>query len=122
MRAVALVVMCGCSFAGVRGPARTADPPTDPAKVHCTESALLPNLDALGGAAAISVIGGGVILEHTSDDGEPEHFTKYYAGPLLAVAIAYFWSASFGTDRTERCTEVRERAGATRRVVAPITP
>lgn len=115
-------MVTGCSFAGVRGPARTVEPPTDPSAIHCTESGVLPALDALGGAAAISVIGGGILLEHTSEDGEPEHFTAYYAGPLLAVAIAYFWSASFGTDRITRCTELKEQASQVRAIVRPVTP
>jgi hypothetical protein len=121
-RALVVVVLAGCSFVGVRAPARTTEPAKDPAAVHCSDSGILPALDALGGAAAISVIGGGVLLEHTSDDGEPEHFTRNFAGPLLAVAIAYFWSASFGTDRIERCSELKEQAATVQTIVRPITP
>src|SRR5688572_27664634 len=91
--------LAGCSFAFVRAPARLSEPPTDPAAVKCNDSGLFPTLDALGGAAAISVAGGGVILEKGSEDGEPENFTAYYAGPLLAVAIVYWAAATFGTNR-----------------------
>ena len=81
---------------------------------------MLPALDALGGAAALGVMGGGILLEQTSEDGEPEHFTLYYAGPLLAVAIVYFASATFGTNRVSRCTELRESAVRVRDAVRPI--
>ena len=103
----------GCSFVGVRGPKLTepvdaAGNPIDPKTIHCTESDILPALDALGGAGALAVAGGGIILEKTSDDGSPKHFTAYYAGPLVALAVLFFYSASFGTDRVSRCTELKE--------------
>lgn len=121
MRSVALVLVAGCSFVGVRGPARTAgQPPGDPGSIKCTESDVLPALDALGGAVALGVMGGGILLEQTSEDGEPENFTLYYAGPALAVAIAYFWSASYGTSRVSRCTELKEQLSKVKEAVRPI--
>ena len=121
MRSVALVLVAGCSFVGVRGPSRTAsDPPGDPSSIKCTQSDVLPALDALAGAAALGVMGGGILLEQTSDDGEPEHFTLYYAGPALAVAVAYFWSASYGTARVSRCTELKEQLAKVKEAVRPI--
>jgi hypothetical protein len=121
MRSVALVLVAGCSFVGVRGPTRTASsPPGDPSSIKCSESDVLPALDALAGAAALGVMGGGILLEQTSEDGEPEHFTLYYAGPALAVAIAYFWSASYGTTRVSRCTELKEDLARVKDAVRPI--
>jgi len=121
MRSVALVLLAGCSFVGVRGPSRTASSsPTDPSSIRCTTSGVLPAIDALAGAAALGVMGGGILLEQTSDDGEPEHFTLYYAGPALAVAIIYFSAANFGTKRVSRCTEAKEQASLVQDAVRPI--
>jgi len=98
------------------------EPPTDPGAIKCNDSGVLPAIDAIGGAAAISVMGGGIILEQTSEDGEPEHFTLYYAAPLLALAIVYFSSASFGNNRITRCSELKEAASRVRSMVLPIEP
>lgn len=75
--------------------------------VRCTDSDTLPALDALGGAAAIAVAGGGFIIEQTSETGDLHNFTKYYAGPLVIAAILYFVATSVGTNRVERCHEAR---------------
>jgi hypothetical protein len=121
MRSVALVLVAGCSFVGVRGPTRAiTDSPGDPRSIKCSESDVLPALDALAGAAALGVMGGGILLEKTSEDGEPENFTLYYAGPALAVAIVYFWSASYGTTRVSRCTEIKEQLAKVKEAVRPI--
>ena len=120
MRSAALaVLLAGCSFVGVRGPSGKIDPDTtDRRSIKCTESDVLPALDAIGGAAALLAAGGGIILEHTSDDGEPKHFTLYYAGPLVALAIVYFSSGTFGTNRISRCSELREAKST----IIPVTP
>lgn len=112
MRILALVVVLatGCSYAFVRAPKHMDPPPTDPRQVRCNDSALFPSLDALGGAAALSVAGAGVILEQTSETGRADNFTKFYAAPLLALAIVYFYSGSFGTDRISKCQELKETA------------
>ena len=107
------VLFTGCSFVGVRAPTQTepfdaSGAPLDPKTIKCTDSDILPAIDALGGAAALAVAGGGVILEHTSDDGSPQHFTAYYMTPLIAVAVAYFYAAQWGTDRVSRCTDLKE--------------
>jgi hypothetical protein len=125
VRLLCLVLVAGCSFVGVKKPRSALDPKTgalDPASVRCSDSGVLPALDALGGAAAIAAIGGGVILEHSSDSSTYNNFSYYYAPPLLAVAIAFFWSASFGTDRIEQCEELEQQARETRQIVRPITP
>src|SRR5688572_18889673 len=98
-----LLVLGGCSFVGVRGPSDRVG--ALPAKLSCTESPLLPSLDAAGGALAFAVAGAGVILEQASDNNEPENFTKYYAGPLVAAGILYFIAASFGNTRITWCTD-----------------
>lgn len=114
-------VATGCSFALVRGPSdRIGLLPDDPAKLKCSDSSLFPGLDALAGAAAIAVAGGGVVLEQTSEDGKPENFTKYYAGPLVVLGIIYFVSASFGNRRITWCSDARERIIKARDSVRPI--
>ncbi|MCX5743447.1 MAG: hypothetical protein NT062_13215 [Proteobacteria bacterium] len=86
-------------------------PGTDPSTVHCSTSAALPSLDAIGGAAAIAASAGGTLYEGVSDNADFKNFKYYYALPLLAVGIAYMWSASYGTDHVEACTEYKEKAG-----------
>lgn len=119
--AVLAVLATGCSFVGVRGPSnRVGLVPEDPDDLTCTESTLLPSLDALGGALAISVAGGGIIIEQTSDEGDLEDFTKLYAGPLVALGILYFVSASWGNNRITWCTDARERSIKARDAIRPV--
>jgi hypothetical protein len=121
MRATGLLALLGaCSFVGVRGPSdRVGIVPDDPAKVKCTDSTLFPSIDALGGAAAAAVAVGGIVLEKSSDDGKPEHFTSYYAGPLAVLSIVYFYAASWGNNRITWCTDAKERAEANRQARLP---
>jgi hypothetical protein len=105
---LALVCATGCSFVGVRGPVGYGnEPAADPSTVKCTDSDVLPTLDAIGGAAALAVGGGGFIIEQTSSSGDLHNFTKYYAGPLVVASIIYFISTSFGTNRVQRCRAVK---------------
>ena len=116
-----VALVAGCSFVGVRGPgSRVGLLPEDPADLKCSESSLFPSLDALGGAAAIGIAGGGIVLEQTSEDGKPENFTKYYAAPIVALAIVYFVSASYGNNRITWCTDARERILKARDGVRPV--
>jgi hypothetical protein len=125
MRSIALLALLGtgCSFVAVRGPSQRVEVlPSDGTPLKCTESGLFPVLDTAGGVAAVSVAAGGVLLEQTSEDGEPENFTKYYAGPLVLVAIAYFVSATYGNTRVTWCTDVNERLRKPGERVIPINP
>ncbi len=104
---IALVCSSGCSFFGVQGPLSAASEVAPDPTAQCTESDTLPAIDALGGAAALAVAGGGFIIEQTSNTGELHNFTTYYAGPLVVAAILYFVSTSVGTNRVERCHEAK---------------
>ncbi len=104
---VALVCITGCSFFGVQGPLSVGSEVAPDPGARCTDSDTLPALDAIGGAAALAVAGGGFIIEQTSDSGDLHNFTKYYAGPLVVAAILYFVSTSVGTTRVERCREAK---------------
>ena len=111
---VALVCATGCSFVGVRGPAHVgSEPAADPSTVHCTDTDALPALDAVGGAAALAVAGGGFIIEQTSSTGDLHNFTKYYAGPLVVASIIYFIASGYGTNRVEQCREAKGEGIAT---------
>jgi hypothetical protein len=102
------VTVSGCSFIAVRGPVHTTETIQDPALVKCTESSLLPSLDAVAGVIAAGGSIFGTIVDQTNSSTHlPDHFTAYYAGPLLALGIAYLWSASFGTDRVEACHDAK---------------
>jgi hypothetical protein len=124
MRAATLLaLLCACSFVGVRGPSdRVGIVPDDPAKVKCTESTLFPTIDSIGGAGALIVAGAGVVLEQTSEDGKPEHFTRYYAGPLALLSIAYFYAASWGNERITWCSDAKERAANNRDQIRSVPP
>jgi hypothetical protein len=125
MRSIALLALLGtgCSFFAVRGPSQRVEVlPSDGTIIKCTESGLLPVLDTAGGVAAVSVAVAGVIAEQTSDDGDPENFTRYYAGPLALAAIAYFISATYGNTRVTWCTDANERLRKPDERVLPVNP
>jgi|LNFM01.2.fsa_nt_gb hypothetical protein len=115
MRSLALVLalaVTGCSFIGVRGPnERVGRPPKRREDLNCTTSAALPGLDGLAGTAAIGAAGIGTLFEQVSEDGEPDGFTKYAAGPLFVGALVLFISASFGNTRVTWCSDAKDRAG-----------
>jgi hypothetical protein len=103
---LAIVCASGCSFFGVRAPNVVgSDPPINPS-IDCTDSDTLPSIDAVGGAAALAVAGGGFIIEQTETN-TLHNFTKYYMGPLVAVALVYFIATGYGTNRVERCRAVK---------------
>lgn len=115
MRSLALVLALattGCSFVGVRGPnERMSRAPQRREDLTCTTSSVLPGLDGLAGTAALGAAGIGTLFEQVSEDGEPEGFTKYAAGPLFVAAVTLFISASFGNTRVTWCTDAKDRAG-----------
>lgn len=123
--AAALVLTSGCSFALVRGPSeRVSILPASDRDLKCTDSTLFPSLDALAGAAAAAVAGGGIVIEQTSDanDKKLENFTKYYAGPIVVGAIVYFVSAGFGNKRVTWCSDAHERMIKAQSEIRPIDP
>jgi hypothetical protein len=125
MRSLALLALLGsgCSFFAVRGPSQRIDVlPSDGQPIKCTESILIPTLDTAGGVAAVSIAGIGVLVEQTSEDGKPENFTRYYAGPLALAAIAYFVAATYGNTRVTWCTDVNDRIRKPTERVIPINP
>jgi hypothetical protein len=125
MRSIALFALLGtgCSFFLVHGPTQRIEVlPSDTSHVDCTESSLMPVLDTAGGVAAMSAAGVGILVEQTSDDGKPENFTKYYAGPLAVVAVAYFIAASRGNTRVTWCSDANERLRKPGERVTPVNP
>jgi hypothetical protein len=95
-----------CSFVFVHGPDTTAANPQATAK-GCTDSTLVPSIDALAGVLAIAGAGGGEIVDH-----ETSHTIHDYelvlALPLLTVGIAYLIAASHGTSAVENCHAATE--------------
>lgn len=103
--------VAACSFVGVSGPSeRVPHAPKRPEDLKCAEDSILPSLDALGGAFAMSAAVGGVFAEQLSEDGEPDGFTKYYAGPLLVLSIVYLVAAGHGNERITWCTDAKDRS------------
>ena len=118
MRLLALALACttACSFVGVSGPAeRISFAPRNPDDLKCQEDSILPSLDALGGAFAMSAAVAGVFAEQLSEDGEPENFTAYYAGPLAVIGIAYLIAAGYGNSRITWCSDAKQRSREGRR-------
>ena len=115
------VCLVACSFVGVSMPTVEAGAtPGAPRTIHCSESSVLPALDAVGGALALSGAAVGVFREQFKDSEKPEHFSLFYAGPLVVLAITYWYSAAFGTARVSRCSQLKEEAAQVREVVRPI--
>jgi hypothetical protein len=127
MRARPIAVACacalgGCSFIAVRGPVHShaATPIQDPSLIRCTDSAVLPSLDAVTGSLGVgAALFGGIVDQTSAHTDLPDHYTRDFAGPLLAIGIAYLWSASFGTDRVEACVDAKA-AVIPKAVVVPI--
>ncbi len=118
---IVAVCLAACSFVGVRTPVVEPGPTPDaPKTIRCSDGSILPALDAIGGAVAMSAAATGVFREQFKDAEKPAHFTAYYAGPLVAIAIAYWYSASFGTSRVSRCAQLKDDAAQIREAVRPI--
>jgi hypothetical protein len=121
--ALGLLLATGCSFVLVKGPSERIDMlPQGVTHIDCAESSLVPLVDTVAGVAAISAAGVGILVEQTSDDGKPENFTKYYAGPLAVAAIVYLVSASRGNTRVTWCSDANDRLRKPDERVVPITP
>jgi hypothetical protein len=71
----------------------------------CTESSVLPALDAIVGALAIGGAVGGEVVDQTS---HPIHrYELYYGLPALVLGIVLLVSADTGTNRVEACQTVK---------------
>jgi len=100
-RAVLATVLCAsCSFFAVKGPQTRSRDAT------CTESDVIPSLDAVAGG--LLVAGGlvGEIFDHIS--AHPiAHYELVIGLPALAVGITYLVAAARGTDRVSTCQAVK---------------
>jgi hypothetical protein len=98
-RALALACACAlltasCSYVFVHAP-DPAMADTQAAARSCTDSTLVPSIDAIAGVLAIAGAGAGEVIDH-----ETSHTVHDYelviALPLLVVGIAYLVAASHG--------------------------
>ena len=103
------IAATGCSFFLVKGPAQRVDVIGPGADTGCTETPVVPVVDAIGGLALGGAAVGGVILEATNSDSAPANFGKYYAAPLVIGSIVYFVAASMGNSRVTWCVDMKER-------------
>lgn len=99
----------GCSFFLVKGPRQRVDVIGQGADRKCTETPVVPVVDAVGGLALGGAAVGGVILEAAGSDSAPDNFGKYYAAPLVIGSIVYFVAASMGNSRVTWCVDMKER-------------
>jgi len=109
MRALALVLLGGCSFVFVQGP---PDPPKPP--FECTDSNIAPGVD-LGLAGAFAAVGilGLTAQGHTCDAGQtdcvPNNFGVDWAHDFgaasLGVALLYVVSSWHGYNETDACRQ-----------------
>jgi len=99
-RAGLLAFLASCSFVAVKGPQSTSK------DVTCTDSDVIPALDAVAGALLISGAIGGEIADHLS--AHPiDHYELIIGLPALVAGIVYVVAASHGTDKVSACQRVR---------------
>ncbi len=113
MRAVALVVLCGCGLTMTRGPDPGAPPDQRP---QCTESMTAPKRDAIGAVLGlVAVVFGGVALEADNETvGAP-----LLVGGLVTMVASYA-SGGIGYYRIKKCRKAVETWEQSRRtLIAP---
>lgn len=116
MRAVALVVLCGCGLTMTRGPDPHAPPDQRP---QCTESMAAPKRDGVGAfLGLVTVVVGGLLLEADNETvGAP-----LLVGGLVTMVGAYA-SGGIGYYRIKKCRKAVEAWELSRRtLVAPPAP
>jgi hypothetical protein len=95
-----------CSYVFVHAPDPTAPDPRATART-CTDSTLVPSIDAAVGVLAIAGAGGGEIVDHETS--HTMHDYELIVGlPLLVVGIAYLVAASHGNAAVETCHAANE--------------
>jgi hypothetical protein len=104
VRSVGLALALGsCSFFVVKGPPNEYVPAT----VECTDSAVVPSIDAAGGVFAIAgAVGGEVVTQLT--DHKVAHYELFYALPLVVAGIVYLVASGHGTDKVQSCRAAKQ--------------
>jgi uncharacterized membrane protein len=98
---LALAAWSGCSWFFVHVPDRTTADPQATART-CTDSSLVPSIDAAAGVLALAGAGGGEIVDHLTS--HSIHDYELVLGlPLVVVGIVYLIAASHGNDAVEAC-------------------
>jgi hypothetical protein len=100
--AAALVVCASCSFVAVHGPVATPNKP-----LECTDSDVVPSIDAAAGALLVAGAIAGEVADHVSSH-PIQHFELIIGLPALVAGIVYFVSASHGTDKVSACRRAHE--------------
>ena len=103
--ALALVLVAGCSFIGVRGPKQGDDP------ARCRGSIAAPIVDTAAGGAGI-LVGTVMLLSAANDEdkGNDAHEMKNGGGVVVAIAGAiYAASAGYGAFTLDKCAAARRR-------------
>ena len=93
----------GCSFFLVKGPPNEYVPAT----VQCTDSDVIPSIDAAGGVFAIAGAVGGEFVTRLTDH-KVEHYELFYALPLVVAGIVYLVASGRGTEKVQNCRAARE--------------
>jgi hypothetical protein len=98
-RAGVLVLCASCSFVAVHGPTTTNSGP----KSTCTDSALIPGIDAMTGALLVAGSIGGEIAAHVATKPFVSNYELVIGLPALVVGITYLVAASKGTNKVSNC-------------------
>jgi hypothetical protein len=98
-RAGALVLCASCSFVAVHGPTAT----NYGAKSTCTESDLIPAIDAVAGALLVAGAIGGEIADHVASKPLASNYELVIGLPALVVGITYLVAAAGGTSKVSTC-------------------
>jgi uncharacterized membrane protein YqgA involved in biofilm formation len=96
------LALAGCSLFAVQGLPESYNATT----VTCTESDLVPSLDAVGGVLAIAGAVGGEFVTQLTDH-TVSHYELFYGLPLVVVGIVYLVAAGKGTAKVQRCRAVK---------------
>jgi hypothetical protein len=104
VRTLGLVLaLGGCSFFLVKGPPNEYVPAT----VQCTDSDVVPSIDAVGGVFAIAGAVGGEFVTQLTDH-KVDHYELFYALPLVVAGIVYLVASSHGTEKVTSCRAAKE--------------
>ncbi len=95
-----LALCASCSFFAVKGPQ------TRGRDVQCTDSDIIPSLDAVTGAVLVGGALVGEIIDHVGSH-SIDHYELIVALPALVVGITSLVAASKGTDRVSTCQAVK---------------
>ena len=87
-----------CSFFAVKGPPDVFVRAT----VECTDSDVVPSIDAAAGVFALAGAVGGEFVTQLTDH-KVEHYELFYGLPLVVAGIVFLVASGHGTEKVQSC-------------------